>query len=74
MPFCVFKNSWQAFIILFSRLLNRKLKADFGEDDEFLVLEPQCFDLSDKKYLYKFCPFDKIVQILKVNKDETLVG
>lgn len=59
---------------LFLRLLKRKLKGDFGEDDEFLVLETQCLDLSDKKYLYKFCPFDKIVQILKVNKDETLVG
>ncbi|GBN15734.1 Glucosidase 2 subunit beta [Araneus ventricosus] len=54
--------------------LKRKLKADFGEEDEFLVLETQCFEFSEKRYLYKFCPFDKVVQVVKVSKEETLIG
>ncbi|GIX98106.1 glucosidase 2 subunit beta [Caerostris darwini] len=54
--------------------LKRKMKADFGEEDEFLALEAQCFEFSEKRYLYKFCPFDKVVQVVKVNKEETLIG
>ncbi|XP_035234252.1 glucosidase 2 subunit beta-like isoform X2 [Stegodyphus dumicola] len=55
-------------------LLKRKLKADFGEEDEFLVLENQCFEFSEKRYLYRMCPFDKVVQVTKVNREETLIG
>ncbi|KAG8180886.1 hypothetical protein JTE90_018386 [Oedothorax gibbosus] len=54
--------------------LKRKLKADFGEEDEFLILETQCFEFSEKRYLYKLCPFDKVVQTVKVSKEETLIG
>lgn len=54
--------------------VKRQLKADFGEEDEFFVLENQCFEFSEKKYLYSVCPFDKVVQMVKVNQDETLVG
>ncbi|GFW75413.1 glucosidase 2 subunit beta [Trichonephila clavipes] len=54
--------------------LKRKLDADFGEEDEFLVLETQCFEFSEKRYLYRLCPFDKVIQVVKVSNEETLIG
>ncbi|XP_042899463.1 glucosidase 2 subunit beta [Parasteatoda tepidariorum] len=54
--------------------LKRKLQSDFGESDEFLFLENRCYEFSEKRYIYKFCPFDKTTQIVKVSKDETLIG
>ncbi|GFS66198.1 glucosidase 2 subunit beta [Nephila pilipes] len=54
--------------------LKRKLDADFGEEDEFLVLETQCFEFSEKRYMYRLCPFDKVIQVVKVSNEETLIG
>ena len=36
------------------------LQKDFGAEDQFRVLEGNCFEYTDREYTYKLCPFDKV--------------
>lgn len=54
--------------------LERFMKIDFGVDDEFAVLESLCFEYADHEYIYKLCPFNKIIQQPKSSSFETHLG
>lgn len=54
--------------------INKFLKLDLGEEDEFYPLKDNCFEYSDREYTYKLCPFDKASQRSKSGGSETSLG
>ncbi|KAL2612424.1 hypothetical protein R1flu_024116 [Riccia fluitans] len=42
--------------------LEERLKQDFGKDGEFYSFYGKCFELKDKKYTYKICPYKDATQ------------
>ncbi|XP_003742901.1 glucosidase 2 subunit beta [Galendromus occidentalis] len=54
--------------------LEELLAGDFGVDSEFVSLHGECFELRDREYIYKMCPFDKSSQRSRIDGIETSLG
>ena len=51
-----------------------QLKHDVGPENEFASMIDKCFELNDREYIYKLCPFKKTIQQSKANNGETSIG
>ena len=61
------------FNVSFSKL-ESLLDIDFGGETEFYPLYGECFEMTDREYTYKLCPFDKATQRGKNGGSETSLG
>lgn len=52
----------------------KTLETDFGEDDQFAPLHSQCFEYTDREYVYKMCLFDSVNQRPKSGGSEVNLG
>ncbi|GAB6032758.1 hypothetical protein CHUAL_011625 [Chamberlinius hualienensis] len=50
------------------------LVIDFGEDDQFAPLHSQCYEYTDREYVYKMCLFDAVTQRPKSGGSEVTLG
>ncbi|KAG0699156.1 Glucosidase 2 subunit beta [Chionoecetes opilio] len=56
------------------RSLEETQVKDYGSEEEFRVLEGNCYDYTDREYTYRLCPFDKATQRPKSGHGETRLG
>ena len=54
--------------------LKKFLGTTLGHDNEFGPLYDQCYELTDREYTYKMCPFNKVTQKPKKGGRETPLG
>lgn len=54
--------------------LENALTKDYGPDNEFTMMETECFKYFDHSFHYKICPFNKILQSHSVDGPETILG
>lgn len=45
--------------------LQESLNKDFGHEDEFTAMDGECYELSDREYIYKLCLFDQVCALFK---------
>lgn len=51
-----------------------QLQHDLGDEAEFASLINNCYEFSDREYIYKLCPFNKCSQISKSTNSDTSIG
>ena len=54
--------------------LKKFLDITLGHDNEFGPLHDQCYELTDREYTYRMCPFNKVTQKPKKGGRETSLG
>ncbi|XP_043253304.1 glucosidase 2 subunit beta [Colletes gigas] len=61
-------------LLLEIRKLEEKLDRDYGPDQEFALLDGECFDYTDLEYVYTLCMFDKTTQRSKSGGNDITLG
>lgn len=56
------------------RALKDTLEIDYGEDKQFAPLYQQCFELTDREYVYKLCMFEQVTQKPKAGGSDINLG